>query len=164
MPLFLSSFVHEVNLFVATKHLRTLLNLLVTNSEARKLLSDFSVLGRDVLARGATHAAGMIRPDQERLQQVDQSAPSDQFVSAGGKPVGPNETPVAEASIHGINGAVRHHPDGGVHIEKDGQKYSVDEAKQNAVQRGQEAANQTANEAQRTKAYVLRVDFALRLF
>ena len=45
-----------------------------------------------------------------------------------------------------------HHSDGGVHIEKDGQKYSVDEAKQTAVQRGQEAANQAVDEAQRTKA------------
>lgn len=139
-------------MYAATKHLRTLLNLIVTNSEARKLLSDFSVLGRDVLARGAEHAAGMIRPDQDRLQQVDQSAPSDQFVTQGGRPVGPGETPVAEASIPGINGAVRHHPDGGVHIEKDGQKYSVDEAKQTAVQRGQQAANQTVDDAQRTKA------------
>ena len=127
-------------------------HLIVTNSEARKLLSDFSTLGRDILARGAEHAAGMIRPDQDRLQQVDQSAPADQFVTQGGRPAGPNETPVAEASIPGVDGAVRHHPDGGVHIEKDGQKYSVDEAKQKAVQRGQEAANQAVDEAQRTKA------------
>ncbi|KZV69328.1 hypothetical protein PENSPDRAFT_676112 [Peniophora sp. CONT] len=119
---------------LATKHFRTLLNLIVTNSEALKLLSDFSVVGRDVLARGATHDAGMIRPDQDRLQNVDQSAPSDQSITTGGRPAGPNETPVAEASIPGVNGAV-------MHIEKDGQKYSVDKAKQTAIQRGQETDN-----------------------
>ena len=143
----------------ASKHLRTLLNLLATNEEARKLLSDFSILGRDVLARGATHAASQIRPDQDRLQKVDESAPADGFVTAGGKKAGPNETPMAEASIPGVDGAVRHHPDGGVHVEKDGERYSVDDAKELTARRAQENADRAREEAtrelQQTQASVL---------
>lgn len=152
----LNSHRHHANLrlLAATKHRRTLLDFIDTNSEVRKLLSDFSVLGRDVLARGDEHAAGMLRPDQVRLQQVYQ-APAVHFVTQGSRAVGPGETPVAEAFNPGVNGVVRHHPDGSVHIEKDGQKHSVKEAKQTAVQRGQQATNPTVDEAQRTKAYVL---------
>ncbi|KAI0043796.1 hypothetical protein FA95DRAFT_1498062 [Auriscalpium vulgare] len=69
----------------AVHHLRTLFTLIATNSEVRKLLSDFSVIGRDVLARGAAHAAENIRPDQDALAQVDRPAPSDQFHTAGGR-------------------------------------------------------------------------------
>lgn len=64
----------------ALKHLRTLLKLVLTNVEARKLFEDFSVVGRDLLARGAVHAAEMLRPDEERLSAVDESAPSDRFI------------------------------------------------------------------------------------
>jgi hypothetical protein len=55
-------------LIIAVKHLRTLLTLVLTNSEARKLLSDFSLIGRDLLAKGASKAATNIAPDQERLR------------------------------------------------------------------------------------------------
>lgn len=42
----------------AIRHLlRTILSLILTNSEARKLLPDFSLIGRDLLARGASKAA-----------------------------------------------------------------------------------------------------------
>lgn len=78
----------------AVQHLRALFSLILTNAEVRKLLSDFSVIGRDLLARGAEKAAEAARPDQERLRQVDESAPKDQFVTEGGRTAGPNETPV----------------------------------------------------------------------
>src|ERR1700689_5150194 len=51
----------------AVQHLRTLLNLILTNSEARKLLSDFGLIGRDLLARSATKVAEALRPDEEQL-------------------------------------------------------------------------------------------------
>lgn len=79
----------------AVKHLRTLLSLVLTNSEVRKLVTDFSVIGRDILARTASKVADKARPDADRLAQVDESAPRDQFVSEGGRLVGPDETPVS---------------------------------------------------------------------
>jgi len=78
----------------AVTHLRTLLSLILTNAEVRKLLSDFSVIGRDLLARGAGKIAETARPDQDRLNQVDHSAPNDRFVTEGGRHAGPDETPV----------------------------------------------------------------------
>ncbi|KAH9984085.1 hypothetical protein BJV74DRAFT_848879 [Russula compacta] len=68
----------------AARHLRTLGNLIATNSEVRKILSDFSVIGRDILARTASHAAENIRPEQDALTSIDRPAPSDQFETTGG--------------------------------------------------------------------------------
>ncbi|KAH9958918.1 hypothetical protein BC827DRAFT_1135468 [Russula dissimulans] len=93
----------------AARHLRTLGNLIATNSEVRKILSDFSVIGRDILARTASHAAENIRPDQDALANVDRSAPSDLFETAGGSRVGSNETPAAESNVPGSNTTIRHH-------------------------------------------------------
>ncbi|KIJ56192.1 hypothetical protein M422DRAFT_774043 [Sphaerobolus stellatus SS14] len=69
----------KIDSLQAAHHLRTLLSLLVTNTEARKLLSDFSLIGRDLLAR----SADLVRPDEEALRQADQPVSSDQpaFVS-----------------------------------------------------------------------------------
>ena len=85
----------------AVTHLRTLLSLVMTNAEVRKLVADFSVIGRDLLARGAGKLAETARPDEARLAQVDDAAPSNQFVTEGGRVAGPDETPV---SIHSARG------------------------------------------------------------
>jgi hypothetical protein len=82
----------------AVAHLRTLLSLIFTNAEVRKLLSDFSVIGRDLFARGAMKAAEKARPDEERLRTVDDTAPNDTFYTEGGRTAGPDETPVSVAS------------------------------------------------------------------
>lgn len=74
----------------AARHLRTLGDLIATNSEVRKILSDFSVIGRDILARTASHAAESVRPDHDALTKVDRPAPSDLFEAAGSSQVGPN--------------------------------------------------------------------------
>jgi hypothetical protein len=52
----------------------------LTNSEARKLLSDFSIIGRDILSITASKAADLLKPDQDKLDKVDDSAPQDTFV------------------------------------------------------------------------------------
>ncbi|TEB21020.1 hypothetical protein FA13DRAFT_1643942 [Coprinellus micaceus] len=65
----------------AAKHLRTLLTLVLTNSEVRKLLSDFSVIGRDLLSIGASKASTLIAPPQHQLDRVDEPAPQDQFIT-----------------------------------------------------------------------------------
>ena len=79
----------------AVQHLRTLLSLVMTNAEVRKLLADFSVIGRDILARTAGKVAETVRPDEERLRQIGDAAPPDQWVSKDGKIAGPNQTPVS---------------------------------------------------------------------
>ncbi|KAK0451135.1 uncharacterized protein EV420DRAFT_1561072 [Desarmillaria tabescens] len=57
----------------ATRHVRTLVNLVLTNSEFRKLIKDFSVVGRDL-------AAKVIAPSAKQLENVDESAPEGHFV------------------------------------------------------------------------------------
>ena len=79
----------------AVAHLRTLLSLILTNAEVRKLLSDFGIIGRDLFARGAMKVAETARPDEERLRTVDDTAPNDAFHTEGGRLAGPDETPVS---------------------------------------------------------------------
>lgn len=93
----------------AVHHLRTLLNLILTNSEARKLLSDFGIIGRDLLARSAAKAAETLRPDEDRLARVNHSAPQDQFVTEGGRTVGPGEKPILETRLP-FDTSLKHDP------------------------------------------------------
>ena len=94
----------------AVHHLRTLLNLVLTNSEARKLLSDFGVIGRDLLARGAAKVSENLRPDEEQLARVNHTAPQDQFVTEGGRATGPGEKPVFDAKLP-FDTTFKHDPD-----------------------------------------------------
>ncbi|GAA5986554.1 hypothetical protein JCM11641_003673 [Rhodosporidiobolus odoratus] len=73
----------------AVEHLRTLGKLIFTNSEARKLLKDVGLLGRDVAADAAVKAAEVARPNEEQLRQVDEPAPSNQWVGPNGETRGP---------------------------------------------------------------------------
>ncbi|KIY66782.1 hypothetical protein CYLTODRAFT_444462 [Cylindrobasidium torrendii FP15055 ss-10] len=63
----------------ASQHVRSLVHLVLTNGEFRKLISDFSVVARDLAARGAVKAAENIRPNQEQLERVDEAAKADHF-------------------------------------------------------------------------------------
>ena len=93
----------------AVTHLRTLLTLVLTNAEARKLLADFALIGRDLFATGAVKAAEQIRPNQERLSRVDEAAPADTFHTSGGRTTqNPSETPVLEANVAGRT--IQQHP------------------------------------------------------
>jgi hypothetical protein len=93
----------------AAKHLRVLATLFVTNSEARKLLNDLGLVGRDMFATAAAKAAEKARPTDEQLDQIDQEAPSKQWVGADGKTHGTNETP--ELQLKGPDGSeIRYHP------------------------------------------------------
>ncbi|QRW17273.1 hypothetical protein RhiXN_05275 [Rhizoctonia solani] len=100
----------------AVKHLRTLLTLFATNSEARKLLSDFGIIGRDLFARGASKALDATRPTEEQLAHVDDAAPSDQWKSTEGRVVGPNETPTLQVKNPAGNGDIQHHPHEGTTV------------------------------------------------
>ncbi|KAK8854853.1 hypothetical protein IAR55_003592 [Kwoniella newhampshirensis] len=93
----------------AAAHLRVLITLFLTNSEARKLLNDFGIIGRDIFATGAAKAADKARPNQEQLDSVDQEAPSHEWIGADGKKLGPNDTP--DVQVKGPNGSqVRYNP------------------------------------------------------
>ncbi|KAF9256822.1 hypothetical protein L218DRAFT_910995 [Marasmius fiardii PR-910] len=66
----------------AIKHLRTVLTLLVTNSEARKLLSDFGLVGRDLLSKTLVKAAENVAPNEEKMKAVnDPHRGEEKFVS-----------------------------------------------------------------------------------
>lgn len=94
---------------IAAAHLRVLITLFITNSEFRKLLSDFGLIGRDVFATVATKAADGARPSQSDLDQVDQEAPSNQWVGADGKKHGQNDTP--ELQMRGPSGSqIKYNP------------------------------------------------------
>ncbi|KAK2605426.1 hypothetical protein N8I77_008263 [Diaporthe amygdali] len=58
----------------ALQGLRTLGTLIITNGQFRKLLNDASILLRDIAGDAATNAAGKVRPDEERLAQIDRPA------------------------------------------------------------------------------------------
>ncbi|KAH7327708.1 hypothetical protein B0J17DRAFT_680633 [Rhizoctonia solani] len=100
----------------AVKHLRTLMTLFATNSEARKLLSDFGIIGRDLFTRGASKALDSTRPTPEQLAHVDDAAPSDQWKTTEGRTVGPNETPTLQVKNLVGDGDIQHHPHEGTTV------------------------------------------------
>jgi hypothetical protein len=101
--------VHAHAVSSAVRDLRTIPSLVLTNSEVRGLLSDFSLIGHDLHARGASNAADSLRPDPEALAHVDETAPRDQFITEGGRKVGPTETPMPEAKMPGMRHTVAQH-------------------------------------------------------
>ncbi|CAK1361887.1 hypotheticalsprotein [Cercospora beticola] len=58
----------------ALEGLRTLGQLIITNGQFRKLLSDSVVLLRDIAGDAAQNAAAVVNPDEERLAQIDKPA------------------------------------------------------------------------------------------
>jgi len=58
----------------ALEGLRTLGQLLITNGQFRKLLSDASVLLRDIAGDAAQNAANKVNPSEDQLQNIDRPA------------------------------------------------------------------------------------------
>ncbi|RPD78550.1 hypothetical protein L226DRAFT_543850 [Lentinus tigrinus ALCF2SS1-7] len=138
----------------AVQHLRTLLSLVFTNAEVRKLVSDFGVIGRDILARGAEKVAEQARPSEDALRRVDQPGPEHTFFTEGGRKAGPNETPVPEVKIPGTDTRVAHHPRAddpakGTAIKQGDEVKRGDEAMNEAQQRKEEVKGQAQTEVQR---------------
>ncbi|KAI0819333.1 hypothetical protein BC628DRAFT_1498440 [Trametes gibbosa] len=151
----------------AAQHLRTLLSLVFTNAEVRKLFADFAVVGRDLLARGAEKVAEHARPGDEALRGIDAPAPAHQFVSEGGRKVGPEETPVSndipnqvpEVQVPGTDVRVAHHPRAddpaaGTAIKHGDQVTRGDEALDEAQHRKEELKGQAQMEAALQKSDV----------
>ncbi|KAJ6447574.1 hypothetical protein C8R47DRAFT_1231379 [Mycena vitilis] len=65
---------------LAAHHLRTLLSLVLTNAEMRKLITDVGTVGRDLLAKSAAKAAEAVSPSPDQLARADDPAPHDHFV------------------------------------------------------------------------------------
>ncbi|EST07143.1 Protein of unknown function DUF4449 [Kalmanozyma brasiliensis GHG001] len=63
----------------AAEALRTLVTLFLRNGELRKIVQDLGFIGRDMFADGAAKAAEAARPDEEKLNSVDQPAPDNEF-------------------------------------------------------------------------------------
>ncbi|KAF5347588.1 hypothetical protein D9756_010708 [Leucocoprinus leucothites] len=121
----------------AVKHLRTLLHIVLTNSEARKLFSDFSVIGRDLLSKSASKAAETLAPSEEALRRADEVGPDNEFVTEGGRRVGPEETPVLEARVPGTDSTIRRHPhedEAFVHTQE-GERRPMSDVRQEATTR-----------------------------
>ncbi|PWW79590.1 hypothetical protein C7212DRAFT_170056 [Tuber magnatum] len=61
---------------------RTLGQLIITNGEFRKLLSDAVILLRDIAGDAATKSSSRINPTEEQLRQMDSPAPDHQWHDA----------------------------------------------------------------------------------
>jgi len=151
----------------AAEHLRTLLNLALTNSEVRKLFSDFALIGRDLLARSAAKAADIVQPDEHAMSKVDDPAPHNQFVTAGGRTIGHEETPILEARLPGTNTTIQNDPSApqptvqGPHVPHGRQhlgqvmeegRATQQHAKGRAFEEAEHAKNETQLAAQRAQA------------
>jgi hypothetical protein len=141
----------------AVQHLRTLLSLILTNSEVRKLFSDLSLIGRDLLARAASKAAEKVRPDPEALAHVDDSAPQDQFVTENGRTTGLHETPVPEARIPGTSTKVSQHPKDDLGTDAkvtngEGQVITGEQAYRDGANQAQQIVDQGTNDVQNGSA------------
>jgi hypothetical protein len=141
---------------LAVHHLRTLLNIVATNSEVRKLLSDFGLIGRDLLSKAAAKAAEGIAPPHDQLANVDNAGPQDEFTTAGGRKTGTDETPVLEARVPGTDHVISHHPDQPEPtVETNGHVQGASQAVDEGQDRLQNSAGAHANDVQ---GYVIAHD------
>ncbi|PWN48589.1 hypothetical protein IE53DRAFT_375503 [Violaceomyces palustris] len=58
---------------------RTLVTLFLKNGELRKLFQDLGYVARDIFADGAAKASEIARPEEEKLNQVGQPGPENEF-------------------------------------------------------------------------------------
>ncbi|KAI5819550.1 hypothetical protein BZA77DRAFT_275970 [Pyronema omphalodes] len=62
--------------------IKTLGQLIITNGQFRKLLSDATLLLRDIAGDAASKAAGKVNPSQDELRQIDDPAPDHEWHDA----------------------------------------------------------------------------------
>ncbi|WVN90208.1 uncharacterized protein L203_105444 [Cryptococcus depauperatus CBS 7841] len=136
----------------AAAHIRVLITLFLTNSEARKLLNDFGIIGRDIFATAAIKMADNVRPSQDQLDQIEREAPSNEWIGKDGQKHGPNETPHIQFKGPGgrtINYDPRSAPGDATIVDADGNTMTAAEAKSQAQQAKADA---------QTKAQELKVE------
>ncbi|EKM74725.1 hypothetical protein AGABI1DRAFT_103321 [Agaricus bisporus var. burnettii JB137-S8] len=134
----------------AVRHLRTLLRIVMTNSEARKLLSDLSVIGRDLLSKTATKAAEVMAPSEDALRRADEPEQSNKFIDDDGGPTGPSGSSPLEVPLPGTGAAVTRE-EGETRLRNGDTSRNLDEAhregKERLVGQGKETGRQVASEA-----------------
>jgi len=133
-----------------------LLRLILTNSEIRKLFSDFSLIGRDLLAKGTHKIADVIAPTGDELAHVDEPAPRGKFVSEGGREVGQETAPVLDVNVPGTDANVKQRPgkEDTVIQDASGNERGADEVKARAQVGANETKGKMREEAQETKEIV----------
>jgi hypothetical protein len=130
-----------------------LLSLVLTNSEARKLLSDLSLIGRDILSHGLVKASNGVAPDPDRMKDVDATAPHDQFITEGGRHVGPDETPVLETDVPAVGTLTAHPKADDVQVRtREGEIKSGNQLIREGKQKAAETADTVGREAADTAA------------
>jgi len=115
----------------AVQNLRVIAKLLFTNSEVRKLLSDVTVLGRDVAADAAQNAANKARPHEDSLRNADEPGPDSQWIGPDGEKRGPHDRV----------------PDTGIGAKVDQAKQKKEEVKQDARQQAEEQRQRSEQRA-----------------
>lgn len=99
-----------------------------------------------MLAKTAAKAAENIAPSNEALENVDQSAPNDQFVTEEGRKAGPGETPVLEARVPGTGHTIAQHPkeDEAIVKSEEGRERPIGEVKAEGKEKYQQFRAQGA--------------------
>lgn len=154
--------------------LKTLGQLLLSNGQFRKLLSDATILIRDMAGDAATNVAGKVNPNEDQLAQIDQPAEDNtwhdvpdlsreniknQASSAYNKNKPFNRDQAAEAAQQGIDTAQQHPTEDNQHAAGVGATTAADnlkaQAEENVPDETQEKArNAKAALAQNTKNYM----------
>jgi hypothetical protein len=130
------------------RHLRTILSLIIINLEVHELLSDFSLIGRDLLSGSASIASDSLFPDKDALTRVGNTAPRDPFIIEGGCKAGPGERRVRFLGLNTM--ATEHQRDefkkGATVKSRDGNMMNREEAyaesvtqKERMIENGKEA-------------------------
>lgn len=119
-------------------------------------MSDFSIIGRDLLAKGTHKIAEAIAPKEDDLAHVDEAGPHNKFVSEGGREVGPDTTPVLDINVPGTDAEVKQHPkEDAVVQDAYGNEHRVDEVKSQARVSAEDAKGKMREEAQEAKEAVI---------
>jgi hypothetical protein len=98
--------------------------------------------------------ASVVGPSHEQLQNVDQSAPNDQFITKGGRPADPNETPVFGVGIPGTERHLEMHPkeDQARIVDPDGTQRPIGEVRDEALGQSEQAKDQALPSANQVTA------------
>ena len=109
-------------------------------------MSDFSIIGRDLLAKGTHKIADAIAPKEDELAHVDEAGPHNKFVSEGGREVGLDTKPALDVKVPGQEEAA---------VQDDyGNQRRPDEVKSQARVSAEDAKGKMREEVQEAKVAI----------
>ena len=126
--------------------LRTLGRLLVTNGQFRKLISDAGLLARDMAADAGAKATGKIRPDKDRLEQIDEPAPDHRWHEA--PPSLGEMKDTVKSKAKGARDTAQDQADG---VQRDAAQGATGQS--DPKEAGRRAADEHANQTSRSDVY-----------